>query len=70
MRTVYIADWFIYENYTLEQFYPAYAIASLMHILDDAALSNQYRKNVVEAVITILRKLGAKSEQFGKFVCF
>jgi hypothetical protein len=35
-----------------------------MHILDDAALADVFRKDVVNAVITIFKKLGGKSEQF------
>lgn len=35
-----------------------------MHILDDQALADQYRKDVVQAIINILGRLGARAEQF------
>ncbi len=58
-----IVQSFNWERFTLEEFYPALAIANLMHILGDQGLVEKH-KDVVEAVLQIFKNLKSKSFQY------
>lgn len=58
-----IIQWINYERCTLTEFYPAIAIANLVAMLQDEALSNLH-KEIVEALLRIFGSLGAKSGQY------
>uniref|UniRef100_A0A914W4K3 Serine/threonine-protein kinase TOR n=1 Tax=Plectus sambesii TaxID=2011161 RepID=A0A914W4K3_9BILA len=58
-----IIQWFNYERCTLEEFYPAIAIANLMHMIQDPSLV-ELQMDVVKAVMTIFSKLGSKCVQY------
>ncbi|VDM48963.1 unnamed protein product [Toxocara canis] len=58
-----IVQWFHYERCTLAEFYPAFAIANLMQMLNNEALNHLHR-DIIQALLTIFSSLGPKCSQY------
>lgn len=58
-----IIQWYHYEKCTLAEFYPAFAIASLMQMLKNEALTHLHR-DMIQALLTIFGSLGPKCSQY------